>query len=225
MAAPLGWKLCGLISRWSLGVSSRSRLFPPALGMAVAAASYHARPLGLDLSGHYVPGPEAPEWQRGPRAQRRRFAAVGAASGIPAASLWPQAAELSLLREQERAEPTLQQMWSNIRDREAERRQRERSRQKLIAANMAKMPKMVEEWRRGKQEAKVKQREEKAKRERLLAEARVRFGYSIDPRNSKFQEMVKELEKEEKKQKKLMKRRQKAETDGSEASAAIATTS
>ncbi|XP_051897831.1 growth arrest and DNA damage-inducible proteins-interacting protein 1 [Pristis pectinata] len=220
MAAPVGRRLCGLVGRWSLGVASGARPPPPAL--RTAAAAYHARPLGLDLSGQYVAGPDAPEWQRGPRAERRRFAAAGAASGVPAAALWPGPGELSLLRDRERGEPGLQQMWSSVRDREAERRQRERYRQKLIAANMAKMPKMVEEWRREKREAKVKQREEKAKRERLLAEARERFGYSIDPRNSKFQEMVKELEKEEKKQQKLMKRRQRA-VSRTEAEAAAAT--
>lgn len=84
-------------------------------------------------------------------------------------------------------------------------------REKLIAANMAKMPQMIADWRRQKREAKQKLKEEKARRERLLAEARERFGYAVDPRSSKFLEMVAEMEKEEKKKKKLMKRRLKDE--------------
>ncbi|XP_069783282.1 large ribosomal subunit protein mL64 [Narcine bancroftii] len=176
---------------------------PPGL----AAACYHAKPLGLDLSGFYVPGPDSPEWQRSRKAERKRFGRAGAASGVPAASLWPSPEELRDLRQFEAEwQPSLQQMWSSIQAKEAERREKQRARHKLIEANMAKMPKMVEDWRREKRAAKEKQREEAARRERLLAEARERFGYSIDPRNSKFQEMVKEMEKEERKKKKLLKR-------------------
>lgn len=79
---------------------------------------------------------------------------------------------------------------------------------------MAKMPKMVADWRREKSEATRKAKEEKARRARLLAEARERFGYAVDPRSPKFLEMVAEIEKEEKKNKKLMKRRLKEEQAG-----------
>lgn len=84
-------------------------------------------------------------------------------------------------------------------------------REKLIAANMAKMPKMIADWRREKRETKQKLKEEKARHIRLLAEARERFGYAVDPRSPKFLEMVAEIEKEEKKKKKLMKRRLREE--------------
>lgn len=84
-------------------------------------------------------------------------------------------------------------------------------REKLIAANMAKMPKMIADWRREKHETKRKLKEEKAHRAKMLAEARERFGYAVDPRSPKFLEMVAEVEKEEKKKKKLMKRRMKVE--------------
>lgn len=84
-------------------------------------------------------------------------------------------------------------------------------REKLIAANMAKMPKMIADWRKEKYEAKRKLKEEKARREKLLAEAKERFGHAVDPRNSKFLEMVAEIEKEERKKRKLMKRRLREE--------------
>ena len=86
---------------------------------------------------------------------------------------------------------------------------------------MAKMPQMVATWRREKREARVKQKDEKAKRDRLLAEARERFGYAMDPRSPKFQDMIKEIEKEEKKKKKLLKRR-KREEEGGQAEGATA---
>ena len=76
---------------------------------------------------------------------------------------------------------------------------------------MAKMPKMVADWRKEKRETKMKAREDKDKRARLLAEARERFGFAIDPRSTRFQEMVDEIEKEERKKKKLMKRKLKIE--------------
>ncbi|KAK3553264.1 hypothetical protein QTP86_032782 [Hemibagrus guttatus] len=95
-------------------------------------------------------------------------------------------------------------------------------REKLIAENMAKMPKMIADWRKEKQEAKRKLKEEKAKKERLLAEARERFGYTLDPRSSKFQEMLAEIEKEEKKKRKLLKRRKREEEQGRPPSAPAA---
>ena len=76
---------------------------------------------------------------------------------------------------------------------------------------MAKMPKMVADWKRERRETKKKLAEDKIKKEKLLAEARERFGYAVDPRSTKFQEMVAELEKEQKKKRKLLKRRQKEE--------------
>ena len=76
---------------------------------------------------------------------------------------------------------------------------------------MAKMPKMVADWRKEKRDTKMKAREDKDKRARLLAEARERFGFAIDPRSARFQEMVGEIEKEEKKKKKIMKRKLKIE--------------
>jgi len=84
-------------------------------------------------------------------------------------------------------------------------------REKLIAANMAKMPKMVADWRREKREARSKLKEETGRRTKLLAEAKERFGYTVDPRSPKFLEMVAVLEKEDKKKRKLMKRRDKEE--------------
>lgn len=79
---------------------------------------------------------------------------------------------------------------------------------------MAKMPKMIADWKKQKQETKRKQKEEKATRERLLAEARERFGHAVDPRSAKFKEMVAEIEKEEKKKRKLLKRKKRDEEAG-----------
>ncbi|XP_078387577.1 large ribosomal subunit protein mL64 [Cetorhinus maximus] len=218
MAAPMLRGLPAALGGFGRGFwAAGSGLRPPA-PLRMAQAAYNARRLGLDLSGFYLPHAGSPEWQRGPRALRKLYGRWGSASGVEAASLWPEPGQLQeLVRHQAEWEPSLQQMWSSLRAKELEQQKKQRERQKLMAANMAKMPKMVEDWRREKRELKTKQREEKARRELLLSEARERFGYSVDPRSSKFQEMVKELEKEQKKKHKLMKRRQKEEAAGSEA--------
>ncbi|XP_078285768.1 large ribosomal subunit protein mL64-like [Rhinoraja longicauda] len=207
MAAPM--------VRGLAGAAAYSRCLPAAF----SAAAYHARPLGRGRGGGGAGGLGRPG------ADRKRWAAAGGeASGVAVASLWPGPEELHrLARHQVDWQPPLQQLCDNIRAADSQRQQRQRYRQKLIASNMAKMPKMVEDWRREKREAKVKQREEKARRDRLLVEARERFGYSIDPRNAKFQDMVKELEKEEKKKQKLIKRRQNIEAGRSEVVTAVAT--
>ncbi len=75
------------------------------------------------------------------------------------------------------------------------------------------MPKMIADWKKQKRETKQKQREEKINRDKMLAEARERFGYAMDPRSAKFKDMVAEIEKEEKKKNKLLKRRKKEEEE------------
>lgn len=79
---------------------------------------------------------------------------------------------------------------------------------------MAKMPKLIADWRKEKREKKSKLKEEKARRAWLLAEAKERFGQTVDPRSNKFMELAAELDKEEKKKKKLLKRRLRAEQMG-----------
>ncbi len=61
---------------------------------------------------------------------------------------------------------------------------------------MAKMPKMIADWKKQKRETK-QQREEKINRDKMLAEARERFGYAMDPRSAKFKDMVAEIERGE----------------------------
>ncbi|XP_060757513.1 large ribosomal subunit protein mL64 [Neoarius graeffei] len=181
-------------------------------------AGYNPKPLRLNLKEPYIPdrnSEKTPEWQKTEKYERKLFARYGFASGVDPVKLWPTAAQLEeLIQEEKQWHPPLEEMLKNIAAREKERADKQLAREKLIAENMAKMPKMIADWRKEKQEAKRKQKEEKAKRERLLAEARERFGYALDPRSSKFQEMLAEIEKEEKKKRKLLKRRKREEEQG-----------
>ncbi|KAM9746621.1 large ribosomal subunit protein mL64 [Menidia menidia] len=184
-------------------------------GSLLQAASYNPKPLKLNIRNPYIPDKDSektPEWQKTARHDRKLFGRYGSLSGVDAASLWPSHEELDKkIAEEKEWHPPLGIMLKNIEAREKAETEKRLAKENLIAANMAKMPKMVADWRREKREAKQKAKDEKARRTRLLAEARERFGYTVDPRSPKFLEMVAEIEKEEKKKKKLLKRRMREE--------------
>ncbi|XP_068130399.1 large ribosomal subunit protein mL64 [Hyperolius riggenbachi] len=179
------------------------------------AAGYHAKPRTTGFGGMYKPDPADPdikEWHKGPKYEAKLYGRYGSASGVNPESLWPSPEQLLLLQEEEKEwYPSLQEMLNNVKQREKEALQKKLERERMIAANMAKMPKMVADWRKAKREARLKEREEKAKKQRLLLLAQEKFGTSVDLRSPKFLEMVKEMEKEEKKKLKAVKRQQREE--------------
>ncbi|XP_051573112.1 growth arrest and DNA damage-inducible proteins-interacting protein 1 [Myxocyprinus asiaticus] len=198
-----------------VGISKLNTFLPAVLQQI---ANYNPKPLRLNLKDPYIPDKESektPEWQKTDKYERKLFGRYGRASGVDPTRLWPSHARLEELMAEEREwHPPMEVMLQNIAAREKERTERRMEREKIIAANMAKMPKMISDWKKQKREAKQKQKEEKAKRDRLLAEARERFGYALDPRSTKFKEMVAEIEKEEKKKRKLLKRSKREEEQG-----------
>ncbi|XP_042361061.1 growth arrest and DNA damage-inducible proteins-interacting protein 1 [Plectropomus leopardus] len=191
-----------------LSASSRSCVL-------LQTASYNPRPLKLNLREPYIPdkdSPKTPEWQKTVRYDAKLFGRYGSASGVDPATLWPSDEELERIIEDEKQwQPPLETMQRDIEARERAEAKKRLEKEKLIAANMAKMPQMIADWRREKREAKQKMKEEKARRAKLLVEARERFGFAVDHRSPKFLQMVAELEKEEKKKKKLLKRRLREE--------------
>ncbi|XP_037113291.1 growth arrest and DNA damage-inducible proteins-interacting protein 1 [Syngnathus acus] len=187
-------------------------------GILLQTASYNPKRLNLNLRDPYIPdksSEKTPEWQKTSKYDGKLYGRYGSASGVDPASLWPSHAELDkIIAEENEWHPPLEVMLKNIAAKQKEEDDKRMAKEKLIAENMAKMPKMIADWRREKREAKQKLKEEKARREKLLAEARERFGHAVDPRSSKFLEMVAEIEKEEKKKRKLMKRRLREEQAG-----------
>ncbi|KAK1799239.1 hypothetical protein P4O66_007482 [Electrophorus voltai] len=181
-------------------------------------ASYNPKPLRLNLKDPYIPdrnSEKTPEWQKTDKYDRKLFARYGYASGVDPVKLWPTPAQLQeVIAEEKEWYPPLEEILQNIAVKQQEKAAKQLAREKLIAANMAKMPKMILDWKKEKQETKRKAKEEKAKKERLLVLARERFGHAVDPRSHKFQEMVAEIEKEEKKKRKLLKRQKRQEEQG-----------
>ncbi|KAF1379986.1 hypothetical protein PFLUV_G00181770 [Perca fluviatilis] len=217
MAASMLCRRTAMLCRTLKGLSCSKTVFSAnsQSGFLLQAASYNPRPLKLNLREPYVPDKDnekTPEWQKTARYDRKLFGRYGSASGIDPALLWPSHEQLDkIIAEEQEWHPPLEVMLKNIEAREKQETEKRLAKEKLLAANMAKMPKMIADWRREKRETKHKLKEEKARRAKLLAEARERFGYAVDPRSPKFLEMVAEIEKEEKKKKKLMKRRLKEE--------------
>ncbi|XP_071031747.1 large ribosomal subunit protein mL64-like [Oncorhynchus clarkii lewisi] len=206
------------IFSWAIRNVSPLKSYNPAsshCGLLHQIANYNPKPLKLNLKDPYIPDRESektPEWQKTAKYDRKLFGRYGSSSGIDPAKLWPSHAQLEeIIAEEREWNPPLQVMLKNVEAKTKEANAKRLAKEKLVAANMAKMPKMVADWRKEKREAKQKLKDEKARRERLLAEARERFGYAMDPRSPKFLEMVSEIEKEEKKKRKLMKRRLKEE--------------
>uniref|UniRef100_A0A6Q2ZQ86 Large ribosomal subunit protein mL64 n=1 Tax=Esox lucius TaxID=8010 RepID=A0A6Q2ZQ86_ESOLU len=193
---------------WAIrGLSSIKSYIPVSAqcGLLQQIAHYNPKPLKLNLKNPYIPDKDSentPEWQKTAKYDRKLFGRYGFSSGVNPAELWPSHAQLEeMIAEEREWNPPLEVLLKNVEAKEMEANAKRLGREKLIAGNMAKMPKMVADWRREKREAKLKLKEEKARRDRLLAEARERFGYALDPRSPKFLEMVSDIEKEEKKKK------------------------
>ncbi|XP_042308129.1 growth arrest and DNA damage-inducible proteins-interacting protein 1 [Sceloporus undulatus] len=186
------------------------------LAFGKGARFYHAKPLKRQLGGVYRPDPDNPKtpaWQLTAAYEAKLFGRYGAASGVNPGRLWPSPEQLKEMEEEERAwYPSLREMEAALEAKEQEEKAKARQREELIAAKMAKMPQMIAEWQQEKALRKAKELEEKEWRQRLLAEARERFGYNLDHRSPQFQEMVQEMEKARRKEQKLLKKQRREET-------------
>ncbi|XP_034450384.1 growth arrest and DNA damage-inducible proteins-interacting protein 1 [Hippoglossus hippoglossus] len=184
-------------------------------GTVLQTAGYNPKPLRLNLRDPHIPDKRSdatPEWQKTARYDGKLFGRYGSASGVDPTSLWPSPGQLDgIIAEEKQWQPPLEEMLRSMELQEKEETEKRRAKERVIAANMAKMPKMISDWRREKRETKQRLKEDKDRRGKLLNQARERFGYALDPRSPKFVEMVAEIEAEDKKKRKLMKRRQKEE--------------
>lgn len=173
---------------------------------------YKVPPLKRQLGGVYLPdpnNPRTPAYQLEAAFEPKLYGRYGSASRVDPARLWPTPEQLRDMEAEERAAPSLREMEKELDAKEQEVAAKIRQREELIAARMAKMPQMIADWKREKAERKAKEREEKDRRQRLLAEARERFGHNLDHRSPQFQELMQEMEKARKKELKLQKKQQR----------------
>ncbi|XP_049733022.1 large ribosomal subunit protein mL64 [Loxodonta africana] len=183
--------------------------------LGLCSRGYRAPPPPRRSPGPWWPDPEnplTPRWQLGPRYAAKQFARHGAASGVAPGSLWPSREQLRELEAEEREWcPSLATMQESLREQQLAEEQKRRAREQLIAECMAKMPQMIEDWRRQRRERWEKAQADKERRARLQAEAQERLGYNVDPRSTRFQELLQDMEKEQRKRLKEEKQRQRKE--------------
>lgn len=144
---------------------------------------------------------------------RKLYGRHGEASGVDVRVLFETPAERADREEYERvAHPhTVPEMIAIHKKEVAEKAANVKQREENIARNLAKLDKWKEDLQKrlAKKEADV--RLAKEKRERMVEEIRRQFGFRIDPRSPKFQELLEQKKKEDAKaSKKLKKEKQKA---------------
>ncbi|KAF7465611.1 large ribosomal subunit protein mL64 [Marmota monax] len=190
-------------------------LFGLSVTLGPGSRSYRAPPPPRRSSGPWWPDPEhplTPRWQLGPRYAAKQFARHGAASGVAPGSLWPSPEQLRELEAEEQEwYPSLATMQESLRVKQLAEEQKRQAREQHIAECMAKMPQMIENWRQQQRERWEKVQADKERRARLQAEAQERLGYHVDPRSTRFQELLQDLEKQQRKRLKEEKQRQKKE--------------
>lgn len=140
--------------------------------------------------------------------KRMMFGRFGLASGVDPRLCFPTAEERRDREEYERvAYPeTVQQMRAKVLERRRLEQAAIQQREEQIEAKLAKL----ETWKKELRD-KVEKREKEAravreKKERLVEEVRRHFGFTVDPKDERFKEMLAQKEKEDKKKTKEAKK-------------------
>ncbi|KAF3846916.1 hypothetical protein F7725_003994 [Dissostichus mawsoni] len=138
--------------------------------LLLQTASYNPKPLRLKLREPYIPdrsSEKTPDWQKTPRYDR--------SCSVATASLWPNHEQLErIIEEENQWHPPLEVKLKNLR--EMERQDTEKRLAKTSSQPTWRRPKMIADWRKEKLQTKTKMSEEKARRSKLLAEARESLG-------------------------------------------------
>ncbi|KAJ8921943.1 hypothetical protein NQ315_008577 [Exocentrus adspersus] len=158
------------------------------------------------------PYPEPQLWFHGTlKYTRRTFGRYGQASGVNPAICWPTKEELSNSMEYERvAHPfTIMEMVETAKQQRKEKEETTLAKQAEIVKRVEKL----EIWKQELQDRILKKESEakaaKDRKERLIEEVRRHFGYTVDPRDDRFKEMLEKKEKEQKKALKEARRKEK----------------
>ncbi|KAJ8727206.1 hypothetical protein PYW08_015603 [Mythimna loreyi] len=132
---------------------------------------------------------------------RKMYGKYGVASGVNPSICFPSKKDIEERLEYESvAYPfTIKQMIEMAEKRRKEQEQKIQQRDREVAAKFAKL----EQWKKDLLDKVAKKAAEasaaKEKKERLVEEVRRHFGFKLDPRDERFQEMLAKREKEQKK--------------------------
>ncbi|KAJ2950411.1 hypothetical protein O0L34_g8653 [Tuta absoluta] len=142
---------------------------------------------------------------------RKMYGKYGIASGVNPSICWPSKQDIADIKEFESvAYPfTIKGMMETVAQRKKEEQQKIELREKEVAAKFEKL----EQWKKELQDRIAKKESDakaaKDKKERLVEEVRRHFGFKLDPRDERFQEMLAKREKEQKKAEKQAKKEAK----------------
>jgi len=100
-------------------------------------------------------------------------------------------------------------MWRKLEDDRAQLAKERREKNELVERQMAKMPSIVDQYRTRLSKTDEAERKQREKKQELLEQARDFFGYYLDPKDPRFEQMALEKEEEEKRLKKKKKREEK----------------
>lgn len=138
-------------------------------------------------------------------------------TGVEPGLMWPTKEEVGLAREWEQLyqEIPLTQLIATARSAEGERKAAKLAREKKVTEALAAMDKQVSQWRdRVSARARLQGRE-KERRERVLEELKLEFGYAINPEDAYMKERIatreKVLMKEEREAKREKRKEKKME--------------
>lgn len=145
--------------------------------------------------------------------KRRTYAKYGEASGIDPRICFYTKNELKYQQEYDKvAYPhTLEEM---IKINETEKREKLYAiiaREEKIAKNLEKLEQWKTDLRNRVAKKESDARAAKERKERLVEEVRRQFGFTVDPRDERFKELLEQKEKEDKKMQKEAKRKAKEE--------------
>ncbi|CAK1578833.1 unnamed protein product [Parnassius mnemosyne] len=132
---------------------------------------------------------------------RKMYGKYGVSSGVNPSLCWPTKQEIQERQEYEAvAFPyTIKEMMDAAAQRKKEEQLKIEQREKEIAAKFEKL----EQWKKELNQKIAKKTAEaqaaKMKKERLVEEVRRHFGFTLDPRDERFQEMLAKREKEQRK--------------------------
>ena len=130
---------------------------------------------------------------------RSLYARYGRRSGLRPGVCWPRKDELDFrLRFDRTFQPSWQQLIRQKEDEERKRAAEIRSREKEIGKNLKNLEKQKADFFRKLDEKERNEREEHLRKEQQIQQVREYLGYSIDPRDPRFQEALTKKEEEEK---------------------------
>ncbi|XP_075972369.1 growth arrest and DNA damage-inducible proteins-interacting protein CRIF [Anticarsia gemmatalis] len=142
---------------------------------------------------------------------RKMYGKYGSASGVNPMLCFPTKRDIAEIQEYEAvAFPfSIKEMMEQAARMRKEEQGKIEQRDREVATKYAKLA----QWKKDLEDKIAKKTAEanaaKEKKERLVEEVRRHFGFKLDPRDERFQEMLAKREKEQKKQEKLAKREAK----------------